>query len=177
MVLGSKLLHRFFLAMVSIIVIFALAIYLYSVPLIKSTVYGIERNASRTVLNNVYQLAEKIHFSLEGYRLQALESRKQQLQSVVTLATAYVETVFAQAERGELSEAAARQQIFAAGLDVTTPEPLPPTHPLVGLPNVLILPHIGSATETSRHAMAEIAVDNVLAGLRNETLRCEVTLA
>ncbi len=98
--------------MVAIIVIFALAIYFYSVPLIKSTVYGIERNASRTVLNNVYQLAEKIHFSLEGYRLQALEGRKQQLQSAVALATAYVENVYAGVERGELSEDAARQQIF-----------------------------------------------------------------
>ncbi|MEH6822526.1 MAG: cache domain-containing protein [Motiliproteus sp.] len=112
MLLGSKLLQRFFLAMVSIIVIFALAIYFYSVPLITSTVYGIERNASRTVLNNVYQLAEKIHFSLEGYRLQALEGRKQQLQSAVALASAYVENVFAQVPRGELSEAAARQQVF-----------------------------------------------------------------
>lgn len=69
------------------------------------------------------------------------------------------------------------QRIFAAGLDVTTPEPLPASHPLVGLPNVLILPHIGSATQTSRHAMAEIAVDNVTAGLKNEALRCEVSLA
>ena len=112
MLLGSKLLQRFFLAMVSIIVLFALAIYFYSVPLINSTVYGIERNASRTVLNNVYQLAEKIHFSLEGYRLQALESRKQQLKSAVALASAYVETVFAQIERGELDEAAARKQVF-----------------------------------------------------------------
>ena len=112
MVLGSKLLRRFFFAMVSIIVMFALAIYFYSVPLIKSTVYGIERNASRTVLNNVYQLAEKIHFSLEGYRLQALEGRKQQLQSAVALATAYVDIVYEQVDRGELSEAVARQQIF-----------------------------------------------------------------
>ncbi|MFT6914696.1 MAG: two-component system cell cycle sensor histidine kinase/response regulator CckA [Motiliproteus sp.] len=112
MVLGSKLLQRFFLAMVAIIAMFALAIYFYSVPLIKSTVYGIELNASRTVLNNVYQLAEKIHFSLEGYRLQALEARKQQLRSVVSLATAYAEDIFARVERGELSDAQARSQLF-----------------------------------------------------------------
>ncbi|MCM2371563.1 2-hydroxyacid dehydrogenase [Aporhodopirellula aestuarii] len=76
-----------------------------------------------------------------------------------------------------LVDAIRNKQIFAAGLDVTTPEPLPPTHPLVGLPNVLILPHIGSATDTSRHAMSEIAVDNVLAGLSDSPLRCEVPLA
>ncbi|MBB3208444.1 glyoxylate reductase [Rhodopirellula rubra] len=67
-------------------------------------------------------------------------------------------------------------RIFAAGLDVTTPEPLPPSHPLVGLPRVIILPHIGSATDTSRCGMAEIAVDNVLAGVAGRPLRCEVPL-
>ena len=112
MVLGSKLVQRFFLATVSIIVLFALAIYFYSVPLIKSTVYGIERNASRTVLNNVYQLAEKIHFGLEAYRQQALESRKRQLKTVVALAEAHVAEMFARVERGELSEAEARSQLY-----------------------------------------------------------------
>ncbi len=64
--------------------------------------------------------------------------------------------------------------IAAAGLDVTTPEPLPSTHPLVGLPNCLILPHIGSATRQTRGAMAEIAVDNLIAGLEGRPLRAEV---
>lgn len=63
----------------------------------------------------------------------------------------------------------------AAGLDVTTPEPLPPEHPLVPLPNCIILPHLGSATVASRDAMAEICVDNLLAGLAGQPLRCAVT--
>ncbi|MEH6652211.1 MAG: cache domain-containing protein [Motiliproteus sp.] len=112
MLLDSKLIRRLFLAMVSIIVLFALAIYFYSVPLIKSTVYGIEQNASRTVLNNVYQLAEKIQFGLDGYRQQALDARKFQLKTVVALASAYVDETFALVERGELSEAQARQKLF-----------------------------------------------------------------
>ena len=80
-------------------------------------------------------------------------------------------------DQDALVTAIREKQIFAAGLDVTSPEPLPASHPLVGLPNVLILPHIGSATDTSRHAMTEIAVDNVLAGLNDTPLRCEVSLA
>ena len=64
--------------------------------------------------------------------------------------------------------------IRAAGLDVTTPEPLPADHPLVGLPNCFLLPHIGSATDRSRAAMAEIAADNVIAGLQGRPLRCQV---
>ncbi|MEM9367780.1 MAG: D-glycerate dehydrogenase [Planctomycetota bacterium] len=59
---------------------------------------------------------------------------------------------------------------FAAGLDVTTPEPLPQNHPLVSLPNVLITPHIGSATSEARQAMARIAVDNLIAGIRQRPL-------
>ena len=52
-----------------------------------------------------------------------------------------------------------------AGLDVTDPEPLPPDHPLYETPNLLVVPHIGSATTTARAAMADRAVDNLLAAL------------
>lgn len=61
-------------------------------------------------------------------------------------------------------------QIAAAGLDVTDPEPLPPDHPLLDLPNVVVLPHIGSASIKTRSRMAEMAADNLLAGLRGERL-------
>ncbi|MBC8509955.1 MAG: D-glycerate dehydrogenase [Chloroflexi bacterium] len=60
--------------------------------------------------------------------------------------------------------------ISAAALDVTDPEPLPPTDPLYALPNCLIVPHIGSATQHTRRRMAELACDNLLAGLRGERL-------
>ncbi|HYH12026.1 MAG TPA: D-glycerate dehydrogenase [Thermomicrobiales bacterium] len=53
-------------------------------------------------------------------------------------------------------------QIFAAGLDVTDPEPLPADHPLVRLPNCTVVPHIASATVTSRDNMATLAAANVL---------------
>jgi len=61
-------------------------------------------------------------------------------------------------------------QIAGAGLDVTTPEPLPADHPLLDLPNVVVLPHIGSASRATRLRMAQLAVDNLLAGLRGERL-------
>jgi len=60
--------------------------------------------------------------------------------------------------------------IFAAGLDVTDPEPLPPTHPLYDLPNCFITPHIGSATFGARRRMAEMACENLLAGLEGRRL-------
>jgi len=55
--------------------------------------------------------------------------------------------------------------IRAAALDVTDPEPLPPGHILFSLPNCLITPHIGSATWNTRRQMAELACQNLLAGL------------
>jgi glyoxylate reductase len=57
-----------------------------------------------------------------------------------------------------------------AGLDVTDPEPLPVDHPLVGLPNCLVVPHIASASKATRDRMAEMAAANLLAGLRGERL-------
>lgn len=61
-------------------------------------------------------------------------------------------------------------EIAAAALDVTTPEPLPPDDPLLDAPNLLVTPHIGSATHTARRRMADLAVDNLLAGLAGEPL-------
>jgi phosphoglycerate dehydrogenase-like enzyme len=60
--------------------------------------------------------------------------------------------------------------IAGAALDVTDPEPLPPTHPLYRLPNCLIVPHIGSATVGTRRSMARLACENLLAGLEGQPL-------
>lgn len=60
--------------------------------------------------------------------------------------------------------------IFAAGLDVTDPEPLPPDHELYALPNCVIAPHVASATVGTRDAMATRCADNLLAGLRGDPL-------
>jgi glyoxylate reductase len=69
-----------------------------------------------------------------------------------------------------LATALKENWIHAAALDVTDPEPLPTNHPLFQLSNCLITPHIGSATWHTRHAMAERACINLLAGLNGEKL-------
>jgi lactate dehydrogenase-like 2-hydroxyacid dehydrogenase len=65
-------------------------------------------------------------------------------------------------------------EIAAAGLDVIDPEPPPPDHTLIHLENCFILPHLGSSTQRTRAAMAELAAENVIAGLRGEPLPAEV---
>ena len=61
-------------------------------------------------------------------------------------------------------------EIFAAGLDVTDPEPLPSDHPLVALPNCIVVPHIASASRVTRGKMAAMAAANLLSGVRGERL-------
>jgi glyoxylate reductase len=69
-----------------------------------------------------------------------------------------------------LAHALADGRIAAAALDVTEPEPLPRDHPLLTMPQVIITPHLGSATVETRRRMAEVSVENLLAGLRGEPL-------
>ncbi len=61
-------------------------------------------------------------------------------------------------------------RLGGAGLDVTDPEPLPADHPLLSAPDTVVLPHIGSATHKAREQMAELTVDNLLAGLAGDPL-------
>lgn len=62
------------------------------------------------------------------------------------------------------------KQIAAAALDVTEPEPLPADHPLLELDNLIVAPHIASASRATRSKMAAMAVENLLAGLNGERL-------
>jgi glyoxylate reductase len=65
--------------------------------------------------------------------------------------------------------------IAGAALDVTDPEPLPADHPLLTAPNLLVIPHIGSATRAAREKMADLAVDNLLAALDGQPMPHQVT--
>ena len=82
--------------------------------------------------------------------------------------------VFVNASRGAVVDQAALYEalrdgtIFSAGLDVTVVEPIPMDDPLLTLPNLVIAPHIGSASYPTRRTMALMAADNLLAGLRGE---------
>ncbi len=69
-----------------------------------------------------------------------------------------------------VTEALANRRIFAAALDVTDPEPLRRDHPILGLNNVVITPHLGSASVQTRRKMAELSVENLFAGLEGKPL-------
>jgi lactate dehydrogenase-like 2-hydroxyacid dehydrogenase len=76
-------------------------------------------------------------------------------------------------ETAALVDALETGSIRSAALDVTDPEPLPKDHPLVSLPNCLVVPHIGSASVRTRERMASLAVENLTAGLSGRPMpRC-----
>jgi glyoxylate reductase len=75
-----------------------------------------------------------------------------------------------------LAEALRKGTIFAAGLDVTDPEPLPPDHELFQLPNCVIAPHVASATVHTRNEMARICAENLVAGLTGQKMTSCVNL-
>lgn len=86
------------------------------------------------------------------------------------------EAILVNTARGQVVDTRAlveelRRRPIIAALDVTDPEPLPPDHPLLTLPNALVTPHIASASVRTRTRMALIAAENLLAALRGERPR------
>ncbi|XP_055920587.1 glyoxylate reductase/hydroxypyruvate reductase-like [Eupeodes corollae] len=84
--------------------------------------------------------------------------------------------VFVNVARGQIVDqhalynALKKRQIFAAGLDVTTPEPLPSDDPLLSVPNCIILPHVGTSTAQTTIKMGNIAVQNILNALEGKPM-------
>jgi glyoxylate reductase len=73
-------------------------------------------------------------------------------------------------DQAALRDALLARRIAGAGLDVTDPEPLPAGDPLLDAPNLLVVPHVGSATFRTRSRMADMAVDNLLAALAGKDM-------
>ena len=70
----------------------------------------------------------------------------------------------------DLIEALEKNIIWGAGLDVTNPEPMRPDNPLLEMPTVAVLPHIGSGTIETRNGMALLAANNIISGLKGERI-------
>lgn len=112
-----------------------------------------------------------------------LTAETRHLINATTLATMKPTAVLINTSRGPvvdgraLADALRDGTIWAAGLDVTDPEPVPADDPLVGLDNCLIVPHIASASRATRGKMAAMAAANLLAGVRGEPLPTSVDLS
>lgn len=135
------------------------------------------------------QLAAEQTLNVEYVSLDALLSRSdfvtlncpltpetQQLINTTTLAKMKPSAMLINMARGgvvdqdALFTALTTGVIAGAALDVTDPEPLPRDHRLLSLPNLIITPHLGSASDRTRRRMQEMTVENLRAGLRHEPL-------
>ncbi|MBL4615880.1 MAG: cache domain-containing protein [Magnetovibrio sp.] len=111
----SRLFLRMFVLVMPVILVFSVGLYVFSVPLIKATAYEIEKNAGRTILNNVFELTMRIQLNLERHRMVAVNAHQRQLKNVITLAEAYGRQVMADADAGLLSHEDAKLK-FLNGL-------------------------------------------------------------
>jgi glyoxylate reductase len=107
-----------------------------------------------------------VYLSKETYHLIGRKQLAKMKPSAILVNTARGPVVDPEA----LNWALRNRVIAGAALDVTEPEPIPTDSPLLELKNIIITPHIASASKATRLRMAEMAVENLLAGLRGERL-------
>ena len=129
-----------------------------------------ELHVTRVSLDELLKLSDyvSLHVTLADTTRKLIKARELRLmkESAILINTSRGPVV----DTNALLDALTGGTIAGAALDVTEPEPIPPDHPLVGLQNCLIVPHIASASVTTRGKMAAMAAANLLAGLRGERL-------
>ena len=121
-----------------------------------------ELNAERVAFDELLNRSDVISVHC------ALTSETSEVFNKTTFSKMKPSSIFINTARGgihnenDLIEAIERKIIWGAGLDVTNPEPMAADNPLLSMPNVAILPHIGSATKEARHEMSRIAAQNII---------------
>lgn len=108
----SRLFMRMFLLAMPVLAVFSFGLYIFAVPLIKTTAFEIEQNAGRTILNNIFDIANRIHFNLERHRATAMRAHERQLKNIVMLAEAFARQTMKDAREGGASEQEARAHFY-----------------------------------------------------------------
>lgn len=127
---------------------------------------GIEFSTLERLLEEADFVTIHTPLSQETYHLFSARQFKIMKPTAILINTARGQIVDPDALYHALSEG----QIASAALDVTEPEPIPMNSPLLTLNNLIISPHIGSASRQTREKMANMAIANLIAGLKGETL-------
>jgi len=143
---------------------------IYHNPLCEDDPYAVEVGAECVDLDVLYAEADfiSIHTPLtkETYHLIGAHALGKMKPTAILVNTARGGVV----DMDALYAALSRGRIAAAALDVTEPEPIPADHPLLELDNIIITPHIASASVATRGKMSAMAAANLIAGLKSERL-------
>lgn len=108
----SWLFIRHYAAVAAIILVISVLLFIFTVPLIKSTTYEIERTAGNNLLNVVYDLTNKIYLNIESQRALILESRKRELRNVISLVRTFVYSVEEEFNQGRVTREEAYRRIY-----------------------------------------------------------------
>lgn len=128
--------------------------------------FGVTYAPLDTLLSESDFVSLHVYLSSETRHLIGREQLERMKPTAVLINTARGAVV----DNDALADALQSGKIAAAALDVFDPEPIPPDHLLLRLPNVVITPHIASASKGTRQRMAELAVDNLIAGLEGRRM-------
>jgi len=120
---------------------------------------GAEYRDLDTLLREADIVSIHVPLTKETYHMIDEERLRKMKRTAILINTARGAVV----DTNALVKALSEGWIAGAGLDVFEQEPLPPSHPLTAFKNVVLVPHIGSATYESRHAMAELVAENLIA--------------
>ena len=101
---SSVIFRRIFLAVFGIVFAFSLAIYFFSVPLIKQTVYRMEEESANTILDNVYRLVQSEFHSIQAYKDSALEAYKRQLKNITLIQESFLRSKYAEYQKGLINK-------------------------------------------------------------------------
>ncbi len=143
---------------------------IYHDPYCADDPFAAEIGAEGVDLETLYAQADfiSVHTPLteETYHLIGTEALRQMKPTAILVNTARGAVV----DPDALCHALVHGEIAGAALDVTEPEPIPPDSPLLTLDNLIITPHIASASVATRDKMATMAAANLIAGLKGERL-------
>lgn len=131
-----------------------------------STDPAVEQVGLPTLLADSDFISLHVPLTEETYHLIGAEELAMMKETAILINTARGPVV----DPGALYRVLVENRLGGAALDVTEPEPISPDDPLLSLPNVVVAPHIASASRATRGKMAEMAVDNLLAGLNDQRL-------
>ena len=120
---------------------------------------GVEYRDLETLLREADIVTIHVPLTRETYHLINEERLKIMKRSAILINTSRGAVI----DTNALVKALREGWIAGAGLDVFEEEPLPPNHPLTAFKNVVLVPHIGSATYEARHAMAKLVAENLIA--------------
>ena len=138
--------------------------------------YAVEINAEFVAFHQLLQLSDYVicccSLNPENVKMFNSDAFSKMKKSAVFINVSRGDAV----DQEALYEALSNDDIFAAGLDVTTPEPLPKDDPLLSLQNCFIVPHIGSNSINASDNMADLSFKNLLAGICGKALSAPLVI-